>query len=181
MCRRAGFGPRAAGCRPLVYKYLQVLNWSSFFVVDKQAHHNDVLWKVATSQSTCLCMNVIANHYFAKLPWPVVNEENLQASSQAATCFPHTVEASHCPFQYWTSSREVVKTNFYSVCIDPTEKRTRVYRFRCRRSIFSTSDRNDSWILKIWFSEGPKNVFEMAVHKFHGIKGDSVKPLPSAW
>ena len=35
-----------------------------------------------------------------------------------AICLPHTVEASHCPFNCWTSSRQAVITNFYSVWFD---------------------------------------------------------------
>ena len=34
------------------------------------------------------------------------------SSNQAATCLPHTVEASHCLFSCWTSSREAVNLNF---------------------------------------------------------------------
>ena len=42
----------------------------------------------------------------------------------------HTVEASYCFFfQCWTSSREAVNANFYSLWFDPTWNRTRVYRF----------------------------------------------------
>ena len=50
-------------------------------------------------------------------------------------------EASHCPFNCWTSSREAVNTNFYSLWFDSTGNRTRVYRFSSRRSIHSTTDR----------------------------------------
>ena len=64
-----------------------------------------------------------------------------ESSCHLPTCPPHTVEASHCPFNNWTSSREAVNTNFYSLWYDPTENRTRVYRFSSRRSIHSTTDR----------------------------------------
>ena len=38
---------------------------------------------------------------FAELPWPGDSEETFRSSSQAATtCLPHTVEASHCLFNY---------------------------------------------------------------------------------
>ena len=36
-------------------------------------------------------------------------------------------------YNYLTSSREAVNTNFYSVWFDPTGNRTQVYRFRSRR------------------------------------------------
>ena len=61
--------------------------------------------------------------------------------SQAVTCLPHTAEASHCPFNCWTSSKEAVNTNFYSLWFDPAGNRTRVYRFSSKRSIHSTTDR----------------------------------------
>ena len=51
------------------------------------------------------------------------------------------LEASHCPFNYWASSRETVNTNFYSLWFDRNGIRTRVYRFNSRRSIHSTTDR----------------------------------------
>ena len=53
----------------------------------------------------------------------------------------HTVEGSHCTFNCWTSSREAVNINFFSFWFNPTGNRTRVYRFRSRRSIHSTTDR----------------------------------------
>ena len=64
-----------------------------------------------------------------------------ESSCHLPTCLPHTAEASHCPFNCWTSSREAVNTNFYSLWFDPTGNRTRVYRFSSRRSIHSTTDR----------------------------------------
>ena len=64
-----------------------------------------------------------------------------ESSCHPPTCLPHTLEASHCPFNCWTSSREAVNTNFYSLWFDPTGNRTRVYRFSSRRSIHSTTDR----------------------------------------
>ena len=57
------------------------------------------------------------------------------------TCLPHTAEASHCPFDCLTSSRKAVNTNFYSLWLNPTGNRTRIYRFSSRRSIHSTTDR----------------------------------------
>ena len=64
-----------------------------------------------------------------------------RSSSQAATCLPHTAKSSYCPFNCWTSSREAVNTNFYSLWYDPTGNRTQVYRFSSRRSTHSTTDR----------------------------------------
>ena len=52
--------------------------------------------------------------------------------SQAATCLPLTAEAPHCPFNCWTSSREAVNTNFYSLWFDPTGNQTWVYCFSSR-------------------------------------------------
>ena len=34
---------------------------------------------------------------FTNLPWPGDSEETFRSLSQAATCLPHMVEASHCP------------------------------------------------------------------------------------
>ena len=64
-----------------------------------------------------------------------------ESSCHLPACLPHTAEASHCPFDCWTSSRKAVNTNFYSLWFDPTRNRTRVYRFSSRRSIHSTTDR----------------------------------------
>ena len=57
---------------------------------------------------------------FTKLPRPRDIKGNFRPSSQAAACpvlicLPHSVEASHCPIWYVTSSREAVRTNFYAV------------------------------------------------------------------
>ena len=84
-----------------------------------------------------------------------------ESSCHLPTCLSHTVEASHCPFNCWTSSREAVNTNFYSVWLDPTGNRTRVYRFSSRRSIHSTTDRLNLnfyafmliWVFMLWFSD----------------------------
>ena len=49
---------------------------------------------------------------FSKLPY----QETAKGSfgfSQGATCLPHMVQASHCPFNYWTSSKDAVN-NFYN-------------------------------------------------------------------
>ena len=67
-----------------------------------------------------------------------------ESSCHLLTCLPHTAEASHCPFNCWTSSREAVKTNLYCLWFDPTGNRTRVYRFSSRLSIHSTTDRLSS-------------------------------------
>ena len=65
-----------------------------------------------------------------------------ESSCHLPTCLPHTMGASHCLFNCWTSSREAVNTNFYSLWFDSTGNRTRVYRFSSRRSIHSTTDRS---------------------------------------
>ena len=57
---------------------------------------------------------------FTKLPWSGDSEGTFWSSNLAATCLPHTAEASHCPVICWTSSREAVNTNFYSLWFDPT-------------------------------------------------------------
>ena len=64
-----------------------------------------------------------------------------ESSCHLPTCLPLSAEASHCPFNCWTSSRKAVNTNFYSLWFDPTGNRIRVYRFSSRRSIHSTTDR----------------------------------------
>ena len=51
-----------------------------------------------------------------------------ESSCHLPICLPHTMEASHCPFNCWTSSREAVNTNFYSLWFDSTGNRTRVYK-----------------------------------------------------
>ena len=65
-----------------------------------------------------------------------------ESSFHLPICLPHTMEASHCPCNCWTSSREAVKSNFYSLWFDPTGNQTHVYRFSSRRSIHSTTDPN---------------------------------------
>ena len=50
------------------------------------------------------------------------------------------------PLNCWTSSREAVNTNFYSLWFGPTGNRTRVYRFSSRRSINSTTESIDLMI-----------------------------------
>ena len=73
------------------------------------------------------------------MSWPGDSEGTVQSSSQAATCPPHTAEASHCPLNCWTPSREAVNTNFSSLWFDPTRNQTRAYRFGSRRFIHSTT------------------------------------------
>ena len=68
-----------------------------------------------------------------------------ESSCHLPICLLHTMEASHCPFTCWTSSRKAVNTNFYSLWFDPTGNRTRVYRISSRRSIHSTTDRIRGW------------------------------------
>ena len=69
------------------------------------------------------------------------------------------MEASHCPFNCWTSSREAVNTNFYSLWFDPTGNRTRVCRFSSRRSIHSTTDR----------CKRPWPEFSLFLNQFHTV------------
>ena len=64
-----------------------------------------------------------------------------ESSCNLPTYLPHTAEASYCPFNCGTSSREAVNTNFCSLSFDPTGNRTQVYRFSSRRSMHSTTDR----------------------------------------
>ena len=110
------------------------------------SYHRCVTARVAINYRACHCYRLNCycncNHIlFTKLPWPGDSEGTFWSSSQAATCLPHTAEASHCPFICWTSSREAVNTNFYDLLFDPTVNRTRVYRFSSRRFIHSTTDR----------------------------------------
>ena len=75
-----------------------------------------------------------------------------ESSCHLPICLPHTMEASHCPFNCWTSSREAVNTNFYSLWFDSTGNRTRVYRFSSRRSIHSTTDRFIFFVFYLFLS-----------------------------
>ena len=66
-------------------------------------------WFDSGTGNALLCRNCNCNYIlFTKLPWPGDSEVTFRSSGQAAppTCLPHTVEASHCPFNCWTSSRE---------------------------------------------------------------------------
>ena len=65
-------------------------------------------------------------------------KETFRFSSLTATCLPHTMEASHYPCNCWTSSKEAVNTNLYSLRLDPIRNQTQVYRFSSRCSINST-------------------------------------------
>ena len=81
---------------------------------------------------------------FTKLPWPGDSEGTFRSSSQAATCPPvyHTRRRLHTvPLIAERQAGKLVNTNFYSLWFDPTENRTRVYRFSSRRSIHSTTNR----------------------------------------
>ena len=70
---------------------------------------------------------------------------SLRVSCHLPICIPHTEEASHSPFDCWTSSRKAVNTKFYCLWFDPPWNRTRVYRFSSRRPIHSTTDRLYPW------------------------------------
>ena len=83
-----------------------------------------------------------------------------ELSCHRPTCLSHTAEASHCPFNCWTSSREDVNSNFYSLWFDPTGNRTQVYRFSSRSSTHSTTDRLFKfvfWRHKINYKRRKKN------------------------
>ena len=49
---------------------------------------------IALNLDNCNCNYIL----FTKLPWPGDSEGTFRSSSQAATCLPHTAEASHCLF-----------------------------------------------------------------------------------
>ena len=49
-----------------------------------------------------------------KLPWLGDSEEAFRSLIQAASRLPHVVEASHCHFNCWMSSKETVYTSFSS-------------------------------------------------------------------
>ena len=49
----------------------------------------------------------------------------LESRYHLPTCLPHTVEASHCPFQCRKSSRKAVNNTFFSLWFDPTRDRAR--------------------------------------------------------
>ena len=55
-----------------------------------------------------------------------------ESSCHQPICLPRTVEASHCSFNCWTSSREAANIYFYSLWFDPTGNRTQLYRFSSR-------------------------------------------------
>ena len=65
--------------------------------------------------------------------------QEFKSSCHLSTCLPHTAEASHCPLNCWTPSREAVSTNFSSLWFDPTGNQTWAYRFGSRRFIHSTT------------------------------------------
>ena len=63
-----------------------------------------------------------------------------ESSCHLPICQPLKVEASHCPFNCWTSSKEAANTNFYCRWFNPTGHRTRVCRFSSTRSIHLTTN-----------------------------------------
>ena len=78
-----------------------------------------------------------------------------ESSCYLPTCLLHTVEASHCPFNCWTSSRKKLNSNFYSLCFDSTGNRTHVYLFSNKRSIHSITD----WLMtRRW---APQNCYTL--------------------
>ena len=94
--------------------------------------------KISSYRSNC------NYNLFTKLPRPGYSEGTFRSSSQAATCPPvyHTRRRLHTvPLIAERQAGKLVNTKFYSLWFDPTENRTRVYRFSSRRSIHSTTDR----------------------------------------
>ena len=94
---------------------------------------------------------IVITFLFTKLPWPWDSEGAFRSPRQAATGPPvyHTRRRFHfCPFYCWTSSREAVNTNFYSLWFDSAGNRTWVYHISSRRSIHSTiiSITNHFWV-----------------------------------
>ena len=92
---------------------------------------------------------VVFDYIFLGRPDPKI----FTVKSQATTCqpiysLPHTVEIPHYPINCWSSSREAVNSNFYSVSFDPTGIRSLVYRFSSRRFIHSTTDHK----VRKWYS-----------------------------
>ena len=68
------------------------LSANLYHVVSATEHSNTFQLPVRFNQA-------ISNYiFFTKLPWPGDSEGTFRSLSQAATCLPHTVEASHCPF-----------------------------------------------------------------------------------
>ena len=64
---------------------------------------------------------------FTKLPWQGDSEGTLQSSSRAATCLPHTVEASQITLALLMLSVKLgscVYQLYYSLWLDPTGNRT---------------------------------------------------------
>ena len=62
---------------------------------------------------------IVITFLFTKLLWPGDSEGGglgLRVKlTPARLSIPHTVEASHCPFYYRKSSKEVLNTKFYSL------------------------------------------------------------------
>ena len=72
-----------------------------------------------------------------KFFWPGKCGGTLRFLSPAATCLPHTLEASHCSFSLLNFNKKAVNTTarFFGLTKPEFGIRTRVYRFSSRRSI----------------------------------------------
>ena len=60
----------------------------------------------------CLYCNCNCNYRLLNCLWQWDSEGTFRSWSQATCCLPHSVEASHCCLQSWTSIKEAVYTNF---------------------------------------------------------------------
>ena len=57
-------------------------------------------------------------------------EGTFRFSRETATCLPHAMKVSHCPFLLLNFKQGSCEDQFYSLRFDPIENRTRVYRFK---------------------------------------------------
>ena len=55
-------------------------------------------------------VTAIIKHFIHQVA--LARRQRRESSCHLPTCLPHTVEASHCPFNCWTSSRKAANTNF---------------------------------------------------------------------
>ena len=113
------------------------------------------LWRPFFWRALALVSLVLGLGLEHSCPWPreCLSSERLSLALALASdffcvlgiglepCALDSTSASYCPFNCWTSSREAVNTNFYSIWFDPTGNRTRVYRFSSRPSIHLTTNR----------------------------------------
>ena len=89
----------ASICTAWVLRYLNLLfNTASLIIavyIFKAWNEKEKDSNVRTKKNLlCNCDYIL----FTKLPWPGDSKGAFRSSSQAATCLPHTMEASHCSF-----------------------------------------------------------------------------------